>query len=245
MIVTKDLQKEEALELINNLKSRDFVEFECNHCLTITKRLVKKVRHSLTYNKILYCCNSCAIESNVVRFDHPCGCCGNLTNNPRFCSRSCAAKVTNKETPKRVRTNKCLVCDSLAKDHRSKYCEIHNEEYKEKNKNKYRDATVGDYTTKLSVKGKHPSWLASHIRNFAKSWNKDLVGNCCEMCGYSKHTELAHIKSVSSFDLTTKLSVVNARDNILILCPNCHWEFDNLDRENFSHLLEENYLNSR
>ena len=28
--------------------------------------------------------------------------CGTLTSNPKFCSRSCAAKVTNREKPKRV-----------------------------------------------------------------------------------------------------------------------------------------------
>ena len=27
------------------------------------------------------------------------------------------------------------------------------------------------------------------------------------------------------------MSVVNAEENVIQLCPNCHWEFDNLSRE--------------
>ena len=53
----------------------------------------------------------------------------------------------------------------------------------------------------------------------------------CANCGYDKHVELAHIKAVADFDDDTLLSVVNSPDNVLSLCPNCHWEFDNLPRE--------------
>ena len=26
-----------------------------------------------------------------------------------------------------------------------------------------------------------------------------------------------------------KVSVINEKDNLLFLCPNCHWEFDNVN----------------
>jgi len=48
----------------------------------------------------------------------------------------------------------------------------------------------------------------------------------CEKCGYTKHTELCHIKSISSFPKETLVSIVNDRSNIMFLCPNCHWELD-------------------
>jgi hypothetical protein len=32
---------------------------------------------------------------------------------------------------------------------------------------------------------------------------------------------------LTSFPLETPISVVNALDNLVGLCRNCHWEFDN------------------
>ena len=29
------------------------------------------------------------------------------------------------------------------------------------------------------------------------------------------------------------LGIVNCENNVIPLCPNCHWEFDNLPRDNF------------
>ena len=58
------------------------------------------------------------------------------------------------------------------------------------------------------------------------------------MCGYDNHIEVAHIKPISSFDDNTKLSEINHKNNIVALCPNHHWEFDNnlisLNRESRS-----------
>lgn len=49
----------------------------------------------------------------------------------------------------------------------------------------------------------------------------------CAICGYDKHIEVAHIKSVSDFDDNTKISIINSVDNLIGLCPNHHWEYDN------------------
>lgn len=48
----------------------------------------------------------------------------------------------------------------------------------------------------------------------------------CQNCGYDKHTEVCHIKDISTFSEDTLISVVNSPDNLVRLCPNCHWEFD-------------------
>lgn len=48
----------------------------------------------------------------------------------------------------------------------------------------------------------------------------------CSKCPYDKHVEVAHIKPIKDFPLDTPISVVNAWDNLIILCPNCHWEHD-------------------
>lgn len=113
-------------------------------------------------------------------------------------------------------------------------CEKHHNIYKQ---NKYINKTIGEYRSKLSVKGKHPSWLNSHVRLFAKSWNKDLLKLPCAKCNYTRHVELAHIKGISTYPDSELLSVVNAKENLIALCPTCHWEFDNGYREEFKDLL--------
>lgn len=49
---------------------------------------------------------------------------------------------------------------------------------------------------------------------------------CCVNCGYSKHVELAHIKSISEFSVDSTVWECNKPDNVTFLCPNCHWELD-------------------
>lgn len=87
--------------------------------------------------------------------------------------------------------------------------------------------TLGDYRNRMSVVGKHPSWIHSHIRNFCRSWNKNLRQHPCEICGYDKHIELAHIIPISEWGDDALLEEVNDPSNIRVLCPNHHWEFDN------------------
>lgn len=49
----------------------------------------------------------------------------------------------------------------------------------------------------------------------------------CSNCSYDKHVEVCHIKAISSFPLSAKIAEVNSPKNLILLCPNCHWEFDN------------------
>jgi hypothetical protein len=153
--------------------------------------------------------------------------CGTETNNPKFCSKSCAAKHNNKLYPKRKTSKTCLVCGEPVLSYRHNRCAKHWQEYKE---NKHKNKTIGEYRKYTSVLGKHPSWLHAHVRLFARSWLKHLTKLPCAHCGYVKHVELAHIKDIASFEDDTLLSVVNSEDNVKPLCPNCHWEFDNLPR---------------
>jgi len=132
--------------------------------------------------------------------------------------------------PKRKCKKVCSRCDKIVRNYRSTLCEEHWLEHKE---NQYRDKTLGEYRTKLSVAGKHPSWINAHVRSFARSWLKHLALECCRKCGYDKHVELAHIRAVSDFQDHELLRDVNSEDNVIPLCPNCHWEFDNLERDGF------------
>lgn len=100
-------------------------------------------------------------------------------------------------------------------------------EFKSKAKsNEIKKLTIGEYRNRLSVKGKHKSWTNVHIREFNRSWNKQLRELPCANCGYVKYVELAHIKAVTDFNDEATLGEVNHPDNIIQLCPNCHNEFD-------------------
>ena len=49
----------------------------------------------------------------------------------------------------------------------------------------------------------------------------------CAVCGYDKHIEIAHIKGVSEFGSDALIAEINDINNLVGLCPNHHWEFDN------------------
>lgn len=46
-------------------------------------------------------------------------------------------------------------------------------------------------------------------------------------CGYNKHYEVCHVKDIKDFDRDSTVYEINHADNLIHLCPNCHWEFDN------------------
>lgn len=151
--------------------------------------------------------------------------CNKETNNPKFCSRSCAVTYSNKKNPKRKLTRKCLQCENRVKSYRHTRCEEHWSLFK---KTKYKDKTLEEYQNLNSVKGKHSSWKNAHIRILNRHWNKDKTNLPCAKCGYDKHVELCHIKAITDFPITAKIGDINAADNVIQLCPNCHWEMDNL-----------------
>lgn len=94
-----------------------------------------------------------------------------------------------------------------------------------KNNTKYN--TIGEaievYSEKYNGK-KMYEIVRSRIRKRNINILKD---QCCQNCAYSKHVEICHIKPVASFELDTPIDIINSPDNILYLCRNCHWEFDN------------------
>lgn len=66
------------------------------------------------------------------------------------------------------------------------------------------------------------------IRKDAQSvFDKSNSSRCCAICGYDKHIEIAHIKAVADFDDETLVSEINDINNLIALCPNHHWEYDN------------------
>jgi hypothetical protein len=175
-------------------------------------------------------------ETNITYFKGPtmkviCECCNKEFQKQKtevqktranFCSRSCAAKVNNRKFPKRSKANlEALICEcGRKKDRRSKSCANC---LKEKLSNK----TKGDflYSNSTNVVSK---WVRVRENARTVARNNHLYELGCKFCGYSKHVEIAHIKPINEFDNNAKISEINDISNLIQLCPNCHWEFDNL-----------------
>ena len=64
-------------------------------------------------------------------------------------------------------------------------------------------------------------------RNAREVFFNANVEHKCSICGYDKHVEVAHIKPVSEFDENTPIFEINSINNLIALCPNHHWEYDN------------------
>ncbi len=166
------------------------------------------------------------VKLTIVMAKNLCFYCGVETNNKKFCSRSCAAKESNK-IPKRKLQTKCSKCENIVRNYKSLLCEQHYQLKLSNQRNQIESLSLEDYFNRESIQRLHPSSKYSHIRGLARSWFKDLTKLPCANCGYNKHVELCHIKPISSFDSCSKVKDVNSKTNIIQLCPNCHWEFDN------------------
>lgn len=150
----------------------------------------------------------------------PCLHCGTETDNPKFCSRSCAATYTNKAYPKRKPTGSCRIC-ATPLTRRLKMCSSCREAQSRKN------TTIGAFRAAERAKGRHASWLHHQVRGLNRCWNRSITKGPCRRCGYTHHVELAHIKPITEFPDDTLLGEVNSPANLIPLCPNCHWEMDN------------------
>jgi hypothetical protein len=147
--------------------------------------------------------------------------CTKETVNPKFCSMSCAAKFNNASNPKRVLSKKCKTCPTKIRSNRS-YCKSCRAE-----RLSCINKTLGQMIAG-SKKNRRAS-IYVNVRNHAKYLMKKwCIPKKCTKCGYNKHAEVCHLKAISSFPETTLISVINDKSNLTYLCPNCHWEMDNL-----------------
>lgn len=152
-----------------------------------------------------------------------CGTCGANTSNPKYCSRGCAAVYANSKSPKRKRTRLCPGCGTPITTRR-KWCEGCSPK-QPRAKNTAGQRTLDEIHKQISLRGKHPSWKNSEVRSHCRTINSHRP-RVCEVCGYSKHVEFAHKRAIKDFSGSATLNEVNDPDNVRILCPNHHWEFD-------------------
>ena len=137
------------------------------------------------------------------------------TTNPKYCSRACAARTNNTVAPKRKPEGICRNCNISISKGRT-YCKPCWSLISFSSKR-----TVGEYMQPVNNSTKYAA-----IRSKARYITRDFP-RICVSCGYSKHVQVCHIKPVSSFGLEDNIELVNALNNLILLCPNCHWELDN------------------
>ena len=138
----------------------------------------------------------------------------------RFCDQSCsstslhakrravAPRPVNRTCEcgeaKSVRAGKCLKCKSA-------------------------ERTI-DSCPKGEFFARRKNWIsaATNIRRSARTaYMNSGKKQACAACDYALHFDVSHIKSVSSFSDDATIGEINAISNLVALCPNHHWEFDN------------------
>lgn len=150
----------------------------------------------------------------------------NKKDNRKFCSISCSTIYNNKKC-KKIKTKRlCTKCGASVKSYRNSLCEKHQKEYLETRFEFIKELSLDDYWKRKSLENLHISSKNAHIRGLCRSWLKHLIKKPCANCGYDKHVELCHIKALKNFSPDSKLKEVNSEENVIQLCPNCHWEFD-------------------
>lgn len=135
-----------------------------------------------------------------------------------FCSRACSAKFNNARRAKKEYT--CSNCGVVKKQtRRTTLCRncrfvviVH----------EFGKQAVSDFKSTFA---RHKYQLVRHHAHRVASILR--MSKRCFVCGYDKHVELAHKKAIYLFDVTVTLNEINAKENLVYLCPNHHWELDN------------------
>jgi predicted restriction endonuclease len=82
--------------------------------------------------------------------------------------------------------------------------------------------------TIADVKATAKYQLTAQIRSRARYvYSRSHLPEVCFICGYDKHVEICHVRAINDFPNDTPVAIVNDLANLVALCPNCHWEFDN------------------
>jgi len=128
-----------------------------------------------------------------------------------YCSISCSVSKNNKYRLNRSKIRICIDCGSTFNKCRTTRCSHCLKEWSNRLlKRKKSEANRQD--------------IGSHARYVA---NKNGLLEKCMICGYSFHIDTCHRKAVRSFPGDTLIRDINNISNLLGLCKNHHWEFDN------------------
>ena len=162
---------------------------------------------------------------NLIHQKGRCLFCAKKTSNSKFCSRSCSASFNNAQTPKRKAVPKsCWECETAIYTRdvgTGRLCLVC------RDKKKMAVLYSGDPKLRELIRIQKNRTLAfKYVRWHARRVVCKNSRKVCEYCGFSRHIEVCHKIPIKRFPVTARLSEINNRNNILILCPNHHWEQD-------------------
>ena len=151
--------------------------------------------------------------------------CNKDTINPRFCSRSCSATFNNKLHPKRKPEGTCKKCTKSISSGRTYCSKCYRIAIDERSKFNWANVTLGSIKSdgNANFGSRYP-----YIRQLArKAYKRSGRGMKCFKCGYHLHVDVCHIKDINAFQPTATIASINDLSNLVALCKNDHWEFDN------------------
>lgn len=195
----------------------------CHNCNITFERTLSQLNRKKA--KEVFCSQKCHIEhkrKNNIRVELKCTHCdksfyrtpsGTKGKLP-FCSQACNGYYYG--SLKTIKTHNCKFCNNQLSGTK-RICDTC--------KVDYWDPSIDDLKQKYSHH-KHANSWHSFVRYRARNTVKHLPQICYE-CGYNRHVEVCHIKPIKDFSGESKLSVVNDIRNLVLLCPNHHWELDN------------------
>jgi len=157
--------------------------------------------------------------------------------NPRYCMR-CGNIIEKTKNRKYNEINKMLFCgrDCFLKYRKETIPETKKEKRKREksieiinNKNFYYGVMCSLFSkTKREVFEENTFWSARG--RLGSNAREILLVNFglefCKNCKYDKHVEVCHIIPISEFNDDAYIWEINSPNNLIALCPNCHWEFD-------------------
>jgi 5-methylcytosine-specific restriction endonuclease McrA len=177
-----------------------------------------------TKHNQIYCSKKCKYKFKRLKVlanknkNNFCIVCNTNTYNPKYCSKKCYLSINKISSPK-LKDVFCKKCNTFLRNGSTlsqiKICNNCNPNYVDWSK-----------ITKIEMRNKYKNSLQYHsrLRSLARKKCKD---NTCKICGYTLHIEVCHIRPISDFPDTALVSEINDMSNLVALCPNCHWEYDN------------------
>ena len=154
----------------------------------------------------------------------------------KFCDRRCAAIFNNQGRArdktkfvkigkkKKYKVKKCKEekCKELV-EKRVTTCRKCIDERIKENEEKFLSRTKKEHFDSYNHYSVARARITKHSR---KVFDKSDKKRECLLCGYSLHVDVAHVKDVKDYEDDATIREINHIDNLIPLCKNHHWEFD-------------------